>query len=142
MLFRKKKEEEMSDQLASYQERKDPRWGSPQHMLDAGMTIEGYEGEGQLGNVSVSGCSMQSITYVNISPDKVYNVKFIPGAKDNLSPFKLKLKLNWTKSSETLFQAGFALAGGDENFQLQRYIEILKARGAAPDYGNSKSNKA
>ena len=134
--FFKKKKEELSDQLAVYLERGDPRWGAPHVKLNAGLSIDGFEGEGQLGNVSISGCSMLSITYVSITPNNVYQVKVIPGPEDNMGPFALKLKLNWTKSSETLFLAGFSLKEGEDCSQLKRYVEVLRSCGLIPDYGN------
>ena len=138
MLFKKKKEE-LTDQLTVYQERKAPRLGTPQYKLDAGITIAGYEGEGQLGNVSVSGCSIMSVTYVNIKPDEVYNIKIIPSKEDNIKPFNLKMKLNWTKSSETVFQAGFSLESSESGMQLKNYVSALRSRGIEPDYGNMNS---
>ena len=135
MLFRAKKEE-LSDQLTTYQQRGAPRWGAPQHDLDAGITIAGFEGEGQIGNVSVTGCNMKSVTYVTITPNEVYRARIIPGAKDNMEPFSLSLKLSWTKSSETVFLAGFALEGGEGGSQLKNYVDLLRSRGMEPDYGN------
>ena len=139
-MFFKKKKEELTDQLATFQERKDPRWGAPQIELDAGISISGFEGEGQVGNVSVTGCSMRSVTYINIIPDEVYKVKFIPGKDDNMKPFDLNLKLSWTKSSEAVFLAGFSLEGSEGSSQLRSYVELLRSRGIEPDYGNMKSS--
>ena len=140
-MFFKKKKEELSDQLAVFQERKAPRWGAPQVTLSAGISIEGFDGEGLVGNVSVSGCSIQSVTYVNIAPNKVYHVRITPGSDDMMDPFDLKLKLSWAKSSETLFQAGFSLE--NDGPQLKRFVEMLRARGVPPDYGRTTtgSNK-
>jgi len=135
-MFFKKKKEELTDQLATYQTREAPRWGSPLRELDAGITINGYEGEGQLGNISVSGCSLKSVTYINIKPDEIYQVKIIPGGADKMAPFNLKLKLSWTKSSENVFLAGFSLAGTEGSSHLNQYIELLRSRGIEPDYGN------
>ena len=137
MFFKKKKKEELGDQFAAYKQRKAPRWGTPQYTLKAGISINGYEGEGQLGNISVSGCSLLSVTYVNIKPDEVYLVNIIPGPEDNMKPFSLKLKLSWTKSSEELFQAGFSLEKGETDHNLSQYVDLLRARGALPDYGNT-----
>ena len=138
MFFNKNDKAELTDQFAVYQERGAPRMGSPQFDLDAGISISGFEGEGQLGNVSVSGCSMKSVTYVAITPGEVYNVKINPGKEDKLPQFSLKLKLNWTKSSETVFMAGFSLEKGESNSHLKQYADALRARGISPDYGNMK----
>ena len=135
-MFFKKNKEELSDQFAVYQERGAPRWGNPNQSLHTGISIEGFEGEGQVGNISVTGCCMQSITFVSITPDQIYKARIIPTADENMEPFDLILKLNWTKSSETLFQAGFSLEDSRGNSQLNRYVELLKARGIQPDYGN------
>jgi hypothetical protein len=131
MFFRKSKKEELSDQHAVYQEREAPRF-----VLKAGITIDGYEGEGQLGNISISGCCMVSATYAAIAPDEVYQLKIIPAADENIDPFSLKFRANWTKSSETLFLAGFSLEQGQSNTQLKRYSELLRASGVQPDFGN------
>ena len=141
MLFGKKTEE-LSDQLAVYHEREFPRWGSSQYALKAGVSIEGFEGEGQLGNFSVSGCSMESVTYVDLTPNKEYQLKIIPAQDENMEPFSLKFILNWTKSSETLFQAGFSLGDGQSTAQLKKYAELLQARGIKPDYGQKKLGKS
>ena len=137
-MFFKKKKDELSDQVTTYQERKAPRWGTPPEGLNAGISINGFEGEGQIGNVSISGCSMKSVTYVNIIPDTVYKVKIIPGPEDKIEPFSLNLKLSWTKSEETVFLAGFSLESGEDTSKLKRYIESLRSRGIEPDYGNMK----
>ena len=137
MIFKKKKEE-LSDQLAVYQERQAPRWGAPQYDLDASICITGYEGEGQLGNVSVSGCCLKSVTYVSLIPDEIYKATIIPGKDDKMASFTLQLKLSWTKSSEEIFLAGFALEGSDGGNHLKNYVELLRIRGLTPDYGNMK----
>ena len=138
MFLKKKEKEEPSDQFTTYQERQDPRWGAPQYDIDAAVVIQGFEGEGQLGNISVSGCSMKSVTYAALIPDKVYQVKIIPGKEDKMQPFSLKLKLSWTKSSEEVFLAGFSLDKGESNSQLKQYAQILHSRGIMPDFGNMK----
>jgi len=138
-MFFKKKKEELTDQLATYKKRGSPRWGTPKCDLDAGISIAGFEGEGQLGNVSVTGCNLKSVTYVNMTPNEVYDVTILPGKEDNLKPFRLKLKLSWTKSSETVFYAGFSLEGNEGSSNLKQYAEILRSRGIEPDYGNMES---
>ena len=140
-MFFRKKEEELSDQFAVYRKRGAPRWGSPQYKVNAGIAIDGFDGEGQVGNVSITGCSMMSVTYIAIMPDHVYQAKIIPDAGENMEPFSLKVKVNWTKSSETLFQAGFSLESGQDNTHLKRYVDQLQARGIQPDYGCKDSNR-
>jgi hypothetical protein len=71
---------------------------------------------------------------VSVRPSR--QAKIIPGPEDALKPFSLKLKLNWTKSSETLFEAGFSLEDGQDASQLKRYVDLLHARGISPDYGD------
>ena len=135
-MFFKKKKEELSDQLSTFQERGAPRWGAPQHELNAGITVNGYEGEGQVGNVSISGCSMKSVTYVSMVPGELYQITIIPGEEDHMPLIRIRVKLSWTKSSETVFQAGFALERGEDDTQLKNYVESLRVRGITPDYGN------
>ncbi|MCL2270335.1 MAG: hypothetical protein FWC24_03220 [Treponema sp.] len=141
MLFKRKKEV-LNDQGAVYKERSAPRLGSPQTDLDAGICIDGYDGEGQLGNISVSGCSMKSVTYVNMTPGTVYHAKITPGKGERIEPFSLKLKLSWTKSSEVIFLAGFSLEGGEGSNKLKSYVESLKAQGIVQDFGNMSPNRS
>ena len=126
-----KKEEELSDQLAVYHERETPRYA-----IKAGIAINGFEGEGKLDNISVSGCRLESVTYAALIQDQVYQAKIIPDSEERIAPFDIKLKLNWTKSSETLFQAGFTVENSQNNTLLNQCIEQLKANGIKPDYGN------
>ena len=134
MLFDKQKEN-LSDQQAVYQQRKAPRYS-----LKAGISIEGFEGEGMLGNISISGCCMESSTFVSIIPGEQYQVTVIPGQDENIRPFSQKFVASWTKSSEMLFQAGFSLESGQSNTQMKQYVDLLTSRGVPPDYGNMNRN--
>ena len=131
-----KKKQELSDQHEVNIEREAPRFE-----LKAGISIDGYEGEGLLGNVSVSGCYLGSVTYVALKPGEVYQAKIIPDAGDNIEPFSLTLRLSWTRSSETLFHAGFSLEKNQSNTFLKRYVELLQKRGVKPDYGKKKHGR-
>jgi hypothetical protein len=130
-MFNRKKNRELSDQLALYQERKDPRYA-----LKAGISIEGFEGEGLLDNISISGCSMESITYVALAPSSLYKVTITPGVDDKIESFSLNVMLNWTKSSESLYEAGFSLEADQISPHFRKYVELLRSRGVQPDYGN------
>ena len=133
-MFFKKKKEELNDQLAVFQKRDTPRFAS-----GAGISIGGFEGEGLLRNVSMTGCCMESVTYVAIKPNDEYQVKIIPNANDKEPPFTASLIVTWIKSSETLFEAGFHMeAKYADNSPIRRYAETLQARGVPPDYGNMK----
>jgi len=134
-MFFNKNKEEVTDQLSVYQERGAPRWGAPSADLDAGVSISGFEGEGQLGNVSITGCSIKSVTYAAIKPDETYQIRIMPGKEDKLEPFSIDMKLSWTKCSEDFFLAGFST---EKNSMLKKYTDILKARGYPPEYGNMK----
>ena len=127
-----KKKDDLSDQQAVYQKRKAPRYD-----LSAGASIVGFEGEGALNNISITGCCMESATYVSLIPDETYNVTIIPGQEAKLSPFSQNLKVTWTKSSEMLFQAGFTIEGGTKNTQMEKYVNLLNSLGAKPDYGTA-----
>jgi len=131
-----KTKEDLGDQQAVFQKRKAPRYA-----LNATVTVDGFDGEGELENISTSGCRMDSSTYVNLIPDEVYQVTITPSPRDNIKPFRLKLKASWTKSSELLFQAGFTLASGYHNTEMERYVKLLNSKGIPPDYGNMAAGK-
>ena len=132
MLFRKKKKDVLSDQQAVYRKR-----GAPRYLLNAGITVEGFEGEGSVKNISISGCCMESSTYVAIKPDEVYKIIINPDSGENMKPFSYKVRATWTKSSEALFQAGFTLENPQDNAQMKQYVEILNSNGSEPDYGKT-----
>ena len=136
-MFLRKKEEELTDQFTVYKERDMPRFAA-----NAGISVQGFEGEGLLKNVSSTGCCMESVTYVAIKPDEVYQVKINPdsGEKKNES-FALELTVTWTKSCETSFEAGFHLGPGQTGAVLNRYTELLQSRGIQPEYGRVKEGK-
>ena len=129
----KKKEEDLSDQAAVFHNRETPRFTSK-----AFISIEGFEGEGRVRNISETGCCLESVTYVAIKPDDVYRIKITPIAGENTVSFSLELTASWTRSNETFFEAGFTQKDGSVNLQLKKYTETLKARGVSPDYGNKK----
>ena len=128
--------EDLGDQQVVFQKRKAPRYA-----LNATVTVDGFDGEGELENISTSGCRMDSSTYVNLIPDDVYQVTINPNPSDNIKPFRLKLKASWTKSSELLFQAGFTLESGQSNAEMDRYVKVLNSKGIPPDYGNMVTGK-
>jgi hypothetical protein len=130
-MFFRKKQEEPGDQFAAYHERQTPRY-----TVNGGISIEGFEGEGLLKYISDSGCCMESVTYVSIKPSQVYQLRINPGPDTNMEPFTTRLTLNWIKSSEMVFEAGFVLEGAEQDPHLVRYIEQLRLQGARPEYGN------
>ena len=133
-MFLRKKEEKLDDQLAVFQTRNTPRFAS-----GAGISIEGFEGEGLVRNVSMTGCCMESVTYVAVKPDDIYQVRIIPDADEKKEPFTAKLVVTWIKSSETLFEAGFHVEADQiESSPIRRYAEALRDRGVPPDYGDMK----
>ena len=132
-----KKKGKLSDQQAVYKKRNAPRYA-----LKAGITIEGFEGEGMLENISNTGCCMNSSTFVSITPDEVYQVTIIPGQGESIKAFSQKLRATWTKSSELMFQAGFSMADGQGKAAMEQYVELLKSQGAHPDYGNMDKDKS
>jgi hypothetical protein len=130
MFFNNK--EEPSDQFAVYKKREVPRY-----KLKAGVSIEGFEGEGKMVNISVLGCCIESVTYADLKHNEVYRAKIIPDQGENAGAFNLKLKLNWAKSSETLYNAGFYLADGYSSPELKKFVDQLQSRGAQSDYGQN-----
>jgi hypothetical protein len=134
-MFFKKKREELGDQFAVYQEREMPRFAAKGGCA-GGITIEGFEGEGLVKNISASGCCLESVTYAAITPNQTYQARISPGPEINLDPFTLRLTVSWTKSSEMAFEAGFALEKDEKDPRLERYVEQLQTRGVEPEYGN------
>jgi hypothetical protein len=130
-----KKDEALKSQNVSHEQK------IPRYATNAGITIEGFDGEGKISNIGISGCCIQSVTYVSVVPDVVYQAKIIPEAGDRTDPFGIKLLLEWTKSRENLFEAGFKLAPDQNDSKLRQYVERLQSRGVPPDYGDTGQPK-
>jgi hypothetical protein len=125
------KKEELKDHFDIHHERKTPRYAS-----QAGITFAGFEGEAKVKNVSLLGCCLESVTYASILPDEVYTAKIILEARKKIEAFDLRLKLHWSRSNETLYEAGFTLEDNQSNTKLLQYVELLCSDGIQPEYGN------
>jgi hypothetical protein len=123
-MFFKKKEKKIDDQFSSYQNREHTRYDT-----QAGFEVEGFEGEGLLKNISFPGLCLESITYVALTPKEQYNIKIIPEPLSHIEPFEVKAEVNWIKSTELSFEAGFSIieSGQDTSSPVRRYIEFLIA---------------
>jgi hypothetical protein len=103
-MFFKKKEKKIDDRISSYQNRENTRYDT-----QAGFVIEGFEGEGLLKNISLPGLCLESVTYVGLIPKEQYNIKIIPEPLSHLDLFGVKAEVNWIKSTEFSFEAGFTI---------------------------------
>jgi hypothetical protein len=139
-MFFKKNKKELGDQFAVFHERDVPRFAS-----GGGIAIEGFEGEARVKNVSASGCCLESVTYAALVPDKVYRLTISPGEGSPVKAFNILMKLNWARSSEMLFEAGFSLdapkGSTHKDPMLERYIAQLRNEGVQPEYGNMRQER-
>jgi hypothetical protein len=122
-MFFKKKEKKIDDQFSSYQNRENPRYDTL-----ADFVVEGFEGEGLLKNISLPGLCLESATYVALAPKERYNIKIIPETLSHVGPFGVRAEVNWIKSTELSFEAGFSIIEPyqDKSSPIGRYIEFLK----------------
>ncbi|MDR1904797.1 MAG: PilZ domain-containing protein [Treponema sp.] len=122
-MFFNKKEKKIDDQFSSYQDREKSRYNT-----QAGFMVEGFEGEGLLKNVSIPGLCLESVTYVSVTPKEQYKIKIIPEPISHIESFELRAEVNWVRSTELSFEAGFSIINPsqDKTSPIRRYVEFLK----------------
>jgi hypothetical protein len=107
-------------------ELKQPPLRAPRFNTLARVSINGFEGEAVLKNISVGGFCMESRTYAAITPGERYIMRILPESSFNLSPFELEVEGRWVQSTEKKFSSGFLIAMPPPNRALEKYIEQIQ----------------
>jgi hypothetical protein len=118
MLFVKSKEKVDAAQT------KVPR--QPRYGCVARLSINGFEGEALLSNISVGGFLMESRAYAAISVGERYTMWIKPEADSGINAFEIVVEVRWIRSAETRFSAGFLAVTNPVGRSFERYIEHIK----------------
>jgi hypothetical protein len=104
----------------SAENRKYPRYRSL-----ASLSINGYEGRAILKDISTGGFSMQSRTFVSLTPGTEYAMR-ISSENQHIDPFELVGSVCWVRSDVSRFEAGFVIVKSPPGTTLGEYINYLK----------------
>jgi hypothetical protein len=110
--------------------RESPR--PPRYTAIARVSINGFEGEAVLRNVSAGGFRMESRTYAAITVGDRYIIYIKPEAVSNLRPFELEVEGRWIQSTETSFSSGFLIVKPPADRSFEKYIDYISRKGS-PD---------
>jgi hypothetical protein len=119
MLFKSKTKE----QAGWSSPKENPR--PPRYTSVARLSINEFEGEAVLRNISTGGFRMESRTYAAITVGEQYAIQIKPEAASRLRPFELAVEVRWIKSAETSFSAGFQIIKSPADRSYEKYIDYI-----------------
>jgi hypothetical protein len=119
LFFKKRKtEENMADEKIMR---------APRYVSLAMISINGFEGQAALRNVSAGGFCMESKTFADMDAGASYSIRVTPEEHARISYFELTVEVRWILSSPEKFSVGFKVVqGGGRSFE--KYVEYLKDR--------------
>jgi hypothetical protein len=101
---------------------------APRYDCRAYVSINGFEGQAALKNISIGGFCMESKTYAALKQGEEHIMTITAGETSGLAPFQIKVEVRWIRSTENSFSAGFAviksLVG---NRAMEKYIDYIAA---------------
>ncbi|MDR1626717.1 MAG: PilZ domain-containing protein [Spirochaetia bacterium] len=115
-----------TSQVSSGENSRAPRYASL-----ARISINGFEGEAVLRNVSIGGFRMESKTYAAITGGERYAIRIKPETASRLSAFELEVEARWVKSTEASFTSGFLVTKPPTDRSLEKYIDYIKIKGSS-----------
>ncbi|MDR1411973.1 MAG: PilZ domain-containing protein [Spirochaetaceae bacterium] len=118
MFFTKKKKE-----AGAAFDAETPR--APRYTSLAMVSINGFEGQAVLRNVSIGGFCMESKTFADMDVSAVYTIRIDPETSAGISRFELTVELRWILSSPEKFSVGFKTVRGS-NRLFEQYVGFLK----------------
>ena len=100
--------------------------------------IEGISGgETLLKDLSITGCCVESTTYVEIKVNTRYKIEIMPEAASNIGDFELLVESKWFRTVGYSCEIGFAILESPKGRLFQRYVDYLSWRSEA---GNSSGS--
>jgi hypothetical protein len=87
-----------------------------------------FDGEILLKDISVTGCGVESTTFIDLKPDCRYKMEIVPEKAANIGPFEIVVELQWTRKSGYSFEAGFSITESPKGKHFQRYVDYLSWR--------------
>jgi hypothetical protein len=121
MLFFKSKNKTETEKPAAILSR------SPRYDCLIRVSLNGYEGQAVLRNISDTGFRMESKTFVEMETGSIYVMSIFPETFMGIKPFEVTVEVRWILSSPDKFALGL-LVVQPENRPFQKYISYLKSQ--------------
>jgi hypothetical protein len=100
---------------------------APRYASLAIVSINGFEGQAALRNVSTGGFCMESKTFADMDIGASYVIQIVPEKHVGIGHFELTVEVRWILSSPEKFSVGFKVIQGNSR-TFERYVEYLKER--------------
>jgi hypothetical protein len=128
MFFKTKEKKAPEKKNAAADSQEGPSTRAPRYRSIARVSINGFEGEAVLRNVSIGGFRMESRTYVAMQVGEQYTMRIQPEASANVKAFELDVEVRWIQSGETSFAAGFLVISVPAGNFYEKYVDSIKAK--------------
>jgi hypothetical protein len=99
----------------------------PRYTSLARVSINGFEGQAALRNVSTGGFRMESKTFADMDIGASYDIHVTPEEHTGISHFELTVEVRWIVSSPEKFSVGFRIVHGAGR-AFEKYVDYLKER--------------
>ena len=87
------------------------------------------ETKAELRDLSQSGLSIKSDSYIDIEPNSSYVIAIIPEKESNLEKFKLEIETRWIKLNKSRMESGFSVIVPFDQREFKDYLEYLTQKG-------------
>jgi hypothetical protein len=98
---------------------------APRYTSLAMVSINGFEGQAALRNVSIGGFCMESKTFADMDVGSSYAIRVTPEEHAGIGHFELTVEVRWILSSPEKFSVGFRITQGNSR-TFEKYVEFLK----------------
>jgi hypothetical protein len=102
---------------------KSPR--DPRYLSLAMVSINGFEGQAVLRNVSAGGFCMESKTFADMDVGASYSISVTPEEHAGIGHFELTVEVRWILSSPEKFSVGFRVVQGNSR-AFEKYVEFSR----------------
>ena len=99
---------------------------------------EKNETKASLRDLSQSGLSIQSDTYIDIEPNSSYVIAIIPEKETNLEKFQVEIETRWIKLNKSKMESGFSVMLPFNKTEFEDYLEFLAMRGKVQTFPDEK----
>jgi hypothetical protein len=106
---------------------KPPR--APRYECMARISIEGFEGEAVMRNVSPGGFRMESRVHREIAVHTLCSVRVAPEDGSGIQAFDLEAEVRWVRIDEDSLSAGFMVPGKVAEESFESYVTYRKQSG-------------
>ena len=99
------------------------------------------ETKATLRDLSQSGLSIESESFIDIAPNSPYVIAIIPERETNIEGFKLEIESRWVKLNKSKMESGFSVIVPFAQKEFNDYLEYLENKGKDPPDTGSRAAK-